>query len=390
MWSIVACALGTSLVGRTGHAATRASGTQELVEAPRAEPPLETQPSEDDSSSVSEGRRALAIAASIVPGVVVHGTGHYVLGRSQTGTNLLLAQGAGLGGVLLGGAPIVLTGANRTLTGPMAVLVISGMGLFTTSWLADVWGVATPLSERGRPLLTPPVLETHLGFAYVNDPQFAFGSLLVTAFDYRVGRVRLSPEARFAPKDQNTRFRLEGAYRFVGPVPGPVRTPDNSFFDLELGWQSHTFHAEGFVQGTAEVSFGGRLDLARVESNLRGAFGELWTGISVVSTDFEAPGVDEEYNAQLLGRFAFGAYLGDPSDPTSNLRGGEVQVFYDHRHDDYAAGLKVTGLGSGVAGHFGMLSRYYFDEHWGVLAEAEVGSAHVFGLRLLFRQGVHR
>ena len=57
----------------------------------------------------------------------------------------------------------------------------------------------------------------------------------------------------------------------------------------------------------------------------------------------------------LLARFGFGMYLGDPAE-----RGGEVVVYYDHRHDDFAAGLKLTGLGSGIPGHFGAEARYYF------------------------------
>ena len=32
--------------------------------------------------------------------------------------------------------------------------------------------------------------------------------------------------------------------------------------------------------------------------------------------------------------------------------GSEVELYYDHRHDDYVAGLKLTGIGSGQTGEF--------------------------------------
>jgi hypothetical protein len=79
----------------------------------------------------------------------------------------------------------------------------------------------------------------------------------------------------------------------------------------------------------------------------------------------------------LLASFGFGMYL--------DHRGSELLLYYDHRHDDYAAGLKITGLGSGVAGHFGTASRVYFDDSWGVGLDAQIGSAAVVSLSALFR-----
>ena len=68
-------------------------------------------------------------------------------------------------------------------------------------------------------------------------------------------------------------------------------------------------------------------------------------------------------------------------------QGGEARVYYDHRHDGYAAGLILTGLGSGVAGHFGLDLRGYFSETFGLRLDAQVGSSQIVGLSLLIRQG---
>jgi hypothetical protein len=62
-------------------------------------------------------------------------------------------------------------------------------------------------------------------------------------------------------------------------------------------------------------------------------------------------------------------------------------LYYDHRHDGFAAGLKLGGLASGIAGHFGVEGRAYLTDRWGIAAEAAAGSAYVTGFSLLFRHG---
>jgi hypothetical protein len=123
--------------------------------------------------------------------------------------------------------------------------------------------------------------------------------------------------------------------------------------------------------------------MARIDENLTGAFGELGAGFGLSRYGYEAMGAGEDYNALLLMTFSLGAYLGDP-----NTRGGEVRVYYDHRHDDYAAGLKLPGLGSGPLGHFGSELEYYVSPEFGGRADFQVGSAYVTSMSLLYRPGV--
>ena len=82
----------------------------------------------------------------------------------------------------------------------------------------------------------------------------------------------------------------------------------------------------------------------------------------------------------LLARFGFGAVFRGNTYP-----GSQALLYYDHRHDDFAAGLIISGLGSGVIGHFGTELRWFFTPSFGVLAQVEVGSALVSGLSVLYR-----
>ena len=97
--------------------------------------------------------------------------------------------------------------------------------------------------------------------------------------------------------------------------------------------------------------------------------------------DFHAARSRLENNAfgLLLARFGFGVYFGN------GARSGEAQIYYDHRHDDFAAGMGVAGIGSGVLGHVGISGRYFFSPSWGVTALAELGSAVVVGASACYR-----
>src|SRR5204863_8650382 len=71
-----------------------------------------------------------ATAAALFPGVLVHGTGHFVAGDRRTGYRLLAMEGLGLGLTLTGGATLAFTGASRHLSPPIFALPVAGLGLF--------------------------------------------------------------------------------------------------------------------------------------------------------------------------------------------------------------------------------------------------------------------
>lgn len=318
--------------------------------------------------------------------MLVHGSGHYVIGQPTTAAQLLLAEVAGLGMILGGGSVIVLTGASRRLVGPAAAVTVLGFGVFATSLLADSYGVLLAGHDRGRALRAPPLLETSLGYRYVYDPQFDYRNFLVQSLDLHVGRLHLLPSVWSSLDHPNQRYRLSAGVRVLGRAAGaPGRAADGSYLEPKLAVTVHRFPRDGFELRTAELAIEGRYDLARMSHNLRGAFVDGELGYARQSVLYDFPGVTaaSDQESLLLARWAFGAYIGGRRAP-----GSEVRLYYDHRHDDYAAGLKMTGLGSGVAGHFGVDGRWYLDESWGVLGEAQVGSAYVIGLSVLFRHGV--
>jgi hypothetical protein len=350
--------------------------------APAATPdPAKTTP--DPAQPISPARRALATAAAVIPGVFLHGSGHFVAGKRPAAYRLLAMEGIGF--AMAGGGLSILaaTGASRRFSAPLVGITALGAGLFLISGLADFYGVLAPDEGTGAPLLGAPIIETQLGVRYVYNPTFSYRAILVQSIDLRWGPLRLMPSASFALDDVNARLRALASYRIGGPTPRARERGktlnDGSFFDIEGAATNHSY-AEGFAITTLEASLHGRLDAERIAPSLRGSFMELGAGGGIELHRYR--GLETEANTILLVRFAYGLYLGRPPSPF-----GEAMIYYDHRHDDYAAGLKMTGLGSGVPGHFGARGTLFFTPEWGVLADAQVGSAYVLGASMIFRYG---
>lgn len=336
----------------------------------------------DEQDQTKAKSRVLPTAAAAVPGALVHGSGQYALGESQTGKNLLLMEGVGLGLFLGGGLTIVFTGASRYVVGPAAGATIAGFGLFATSYLADIYGtVSRDVGAAASRYRGPARWETELGYKRLHDPQFAYTDFLYQRVSRQIGPFRLNPSGWFSLAGDTARYRWETQYRALGNVT-QLRPSDQSFVDVTLGFVHQRHRPEHISKSSAELSVDARYDLARLGRTLRGSFIELGLGYGIGRLDYDLQGLQVPHDIEhlLLGRIGFGVTLRGESAP-----GSEWLVYYDHRHDDYVAGLKLTGLGSGVAGHFGTTLRWFVTESLGVSLDGQAGSAYVAGASFVFR-----
>jgi hypothetical protein len=335
-------------------------------------------------------RRTAAAVAAVVPGLVLHGSGHFVAGDRPTALRLLAIEAVGLGAVAGGIAVLALTGASRQLSAPIFSLPALGAGLLAISGLADLYGVLAPEGGRGTPVSFAPAIEERVGARYVYDPTVAYGFLLGPALDLRWRGLRLSPAAWLAAGEHNVRLTAEVAYRPFGPrpqtptpaAPGaePLRPLRGSYAEVVAGVRHHRYGPEAFDLTVLDVAGQGRVDLDWLVRTAAGSFAEWGWGLGLALTHYHTGAGETDGAGLLLARFAYGIYLG-----RDTARRGEVMIYYDHRHDDYTGGLKLTGVGSGVAGHLGLDATWFFSEHWGVKLEAQVGSAYLGGLAVIHR-----
>jgi hypothetical protein len=121
--------------------------------------------------------------------------------------------------------------------------------------------------------------------------------------------------------------------------------------------------------------------------DVHGAFFQASAGWAKQWIAYELPGVDAiDSTSLLLAHMGVGIYFGHRSE-IDRERGGELELYYDHRHDGFAGGLKTPGIPSGVLGHFGLGGEYLFSPRWGLRADTEIGSAWLAGVSAVLRVG---
>lgn len=324
------------------------------------------------SSAHAEPRRAAASAAAVIPGVLVHGAGHFVAKQPKTGARLLLLEGIGLGTVAATLGAVALTGASRRFVGPLAAGTVLGVGLFSATLLADIYGVAMPESARGSAPYRAPKLVAETGVFYRYDPIFSGRFMLANALQGVVReRHRLRFELQSVPVGDPL-LRARGLY--AARVWNDQR---GSFVDLETALVHQRAPNDGFFRSTFEAAVRARLDLVQLGPSLRGAYAEarIGTGVSAL----RSRDLDNDLDSLLLARIATGAYLG---------RGrGEVELYYDHRRDTLAGGAVLPSIAAGYLGFVGARAHYYVGRHVGVQLDAQLGFAALGGVSLLLRQG---
>jgi hypothetical protein len=360
----------------------RSVGAVPTVGTPKE--PASSSSAPDEPAPPTTGERALAAGAVVVPGALVHGAGHFVTGESKTARRLLLAEGVGLGMILGGGSVLALTGASRYLAGPAAGLAVGGFGLFLGSFAADAYGVLSPDADAaGRRRRTAAGAESELGYLALSGPHVDEPGYVLQRVSLRAGSFRVTPSALFSTRGTSARYRVEGAYRFLGATPSASGHGTSDHLDVVVGAFHHREPADYVARSSMELQLDTRYDLGHVGPTLRGAFFDFSIGYAAAHIDYDVNGVavPGDFDSALLGRFGFGAILRGAA-----YRGSEASLYYDHRHDDLVGGFVMRGLGSGAAGRFGFDARWYFTPNVGVSLHGEVGSAWLGGASLLFRE----
>lgn len=368
---LLSLAVSTRAVAATPAAAAPAVSESAPAAAPKQELP-------------TAGDRALAGGAALVPGALVHGSGHFVLGESRTARRLLVAEGVGLGMILAGGSVLALTGASRYLAGPAAGMAIGGFSLFLGSFAADVYGVLSPdPGAAGRRVHTAAGAESEVGYVALSGPQVKEHGYVAQRVSLRAGSFRVTPSGLFSARGTSARYRMEGAYRLLGPTPTASGRGTSDHLDVVVGAYHHREPRAYIARSSLELQVDARYDLRHVGSTLRGAFFDFSLGYAGahIEYDVNATPVQGDYDSALLARFGVGAVFRGAA-----YRGSEAVLYYDHRHDDLVGGFVMRGLGSGAAGRFGFDARWYFTKNFGLSLQGEVGSAWRGGASLLFRQ----
>ncbi|ADO76034.1 hypothetical protein [Stigmatella aurantiaca] len=340
-------------------------------------------PSEGRAADASPASfQAVPVALSGVPGLLFHGLGTWVAGDTRASKQLFALEGAGLGLLAVGGVPIALTGASRRTIGPLYLVALSGAGLFSISAAANLYAAVSPAFPPGAPAPSLPPVELELGYQHVYDPAFDYRHFLSLGATARLSRVRLEGALHAAPGEGNTRVRMGGAYRLLGAPESAREGAEGTALEVEAAGVFHRFGPEGFAMGGVEAGVRGRYDMVRLSRRLEGSFAEVSAGMAFQGYSYFGPVSEDALHEQLLFSFGYGVYLGRQGPVR-----GEALLYYNHRKDDYAGGVKAA---VGVLGYFGVRGRLFLSERWGVSADVQAGSAYTGRVSAVYALGGER
>lgn len=317
-------------------------------------------------------RRAAAITAAIVPGFVLRGAGSWVIGERRTARTLARTAVIGVGAMVVGGVAVGLSGGYDGLIIPGAPILLLGAGLALPTWLADIW-VAAGGERVGLPRAAPP-WSLELGATWLHSA-YRERALGHVAAQLELGRLGLGARGMLDTAADAQDASIEARWRLRGPAATGEVVACGSRLGLRAAASVHRDTDDEVTLATLEAELVGRGDLAAFDPRLAGQFIELSTGLGVERASY--PGGAHDLGSLLLGRFAWGVYLG---------RRGEAAIGYDHRRDSLAGGLAAFRA-SGFFGSFRADVALRVAGPWGVAAAVEVGSAWVSTLALRYHGG---
>jgi len=320
---------------------------------------------EGAASPPSKKRRALALTAAVVPGALVHGSGHYVLGDKQTAWRLLKMEGVGLGLLGAGVGVLGLTGSDEHLAALYVPMMVSGATILAGSFLADLLGVTVAGSSGtgvARPIEHPregAIAHAAIGYRYVNHPALDVSHLASASAAVRAGRFRIAAAA-----ESETRGRGFRAQQAVVAYRPPWRPLSVAALELGLDGAHRVLSADGVssypVAAWAEVVW----DLGGCLPRIPGVYARGRLGAGVEMIDYgTVPGRVDEASSFLVAVAGLGFRI-DRVD---------AEFSYDHRQDGLPGG-GFFGRLPGMLGSIAATGRLHLTQGWALASEARYGT----------------
>jgi hypothetical protein len=323
------------------------------------EPPAEPR----EAGNVSTPRRLAAVGASIFPGVLLHGSGSYILGEKRAAKRLAISGGIGWGALIVGGAAVGITGGNPSVTLVGVPLILAGAGTMMSTWLADIWYAAGG-RRIGASSHAPAPWSIDLGTTYLHDT-YRERSHARVAGRLELGRIGVGASTLLDVEGQSRTGDLEARVRLLGKPATGGSVTDASRLWIRAAVRRHADDDDMVEISTIEADIGMRFELGRLDRNLRSTFLDLSIGMGIERVRFADLVSDDD--TLFLGRFAWGMFLG---------RQSELTVFYDHRRDSLAGGIAASRA-AGFVGSVGANTELRIGGPFSFIGELEIGSGWV-------------
>jgi hypothetical protein len=324
------------------------------------------------TTPVSSQRRAAAVALAIVPGFFIHGIGAWTVGDKRAAKTLAIGEGIGLTGAGLAGLLVGGSGANPYTT-PAIPIVIAGSGMFFQSWFTDIY-IAAGGDVTDRPRASAP-WSVELGTSWLHDA-YRERAMLRGGGRIELGRFDVGAFALADAGGDTNVGQADVRARVLGAAASGEQIDDGTRISVRVGSRWHRDDDDRVTQWTQEIAIDGRLDLDRIERSFGRTFAELGAGVGIVRVKY-GDDLAREWSSELLGRFAWGMYLGAR---------GEASLFYEHTRDGLVGGL-AAWRASGFFGSVGAAADVRVHGPWAMRAQLEIGNAYLTTIAVSYRGG---
>lgn len=244
--------------------ATKAEAKKVIAPAQLA---AETNTGED----LGEPPRALPIVASVVPGLVLHGSGHFAAGNYKAARDLIITEGVSIILIFAVGLPAFATGNAAVLVPGVYTIGFVGVTHFFTSWTADFLGVSGVSMITDTPV--NPNQRTWLAAGYIKQDDTESEIYGLYRFDGKFASQNFFIRGLFDIEDKRTyqNFGLDTGYRVLRP----------KWADLYATFEArHEMSSEGF----ALTSVNGLGEFTLYPSHLTDYFKKSLRGIAFFTT----------------------------------------------------------------------------------------------------------
>jgi hypothetical protein len=300
-----------------------------------------------------------AAGAAVVPGLIVVGSGHWVLGERAAAVRLLETEAVALAGMALGGALLWGSRASAPLAPLYVVPGIGGLGLLTVAWLTDVIGAVHGARDWPAPRPPPGTLTVTAGYAGLYGSPFDFHGLLDLRASWRGDRFVVMPFALVEPG---------GAAYVAAGGRGAVRLWRRAGdavtqAGLVAGVLHQRFGPAGFHVTAGEAAGEARVNLGLLARTMRNAYGLGRLGVGLEGYGYAAPDAAGDARPYLVLEVGLGLQA---------TRRVGLELLYRHRKNELPGGL-VTG-GFSFLGMVEAAGRVQLGERWAVLPGLRYGN----------------
>lgn len=294
-----------------------------------APPQLAAEPHTKDDTG--EPPRALPIIASVVPGLVFHGSGHLAAGNYKAARDLMITEGVSIILVFAVGLPAFATGNAAVLVPGVYTIGFVGMSHFFTSWTADFLGVSGLSMITDTPV--NPNQRTWFAAGYIKQDDTESEIYGLYRFDGKFARENFFVRGLFDIEDKRTyqNFGLDTGYRVLRP----------KWADLYATFEArHEMSSEGF----ALTSVNGLGEFTLYPAHLTDYFRKSLRGIAFFTT----VGVGRQYiHLRQTPNFQNDAYFANlilvHGVRMRVTRFTELSSAYNFRKDNILGGAWILG-----------------------------------------------